>query len=55
MKVVNAITILEEIQTTGHSPLKIQGDDGNIYIVKKRKHFQADTEMVSEFLCNYLF
>ncbi|MBK8623054.1 MAG: hypothetical protein IPN79_15190 [Saprospiraceae bacterium] len=54
MKVVNAITILEEIQTTGHSPLKIQGDDGNIYIVKKRKHFQADTEMVSEFLCNYL-
>jgi hypothetical protein len=54
MEIVNAITILEEIQTTGHSPLKVECDDGHIYIVKKRKHFQTDTEMVSEFLCNYL-
>ncbi len=54
MEVVNAITILDEIHTTGHSPLKVQGDDGNVYVVKKRKHFQTDTEMVSEFLCNYL-
>jgi len=54
MEIVNAITILEEIPTTGHSPLKVLGDDGNFYIVKKRKHFETDTEMVSEFLCNYL-
>jgi hypothetical protein len=54
MEIVNAITILEEIHTTGHSPLKVQCDDGHIYIVKKRKHLQTDTEMVSEFLCNYL-
>lgn len=54
MEIVHAITILDEIHTTGHSPLKVQCDDGNIYIVKKRKHLQSDTEMVSEFLCNYL-
>ncbi len=54
MEIVNAITILDEIHTTGHSPLKVQCDDGNIYILKKRKHLQADTEMVSEFLCNFL-
>jgi hypothetical protein len=54
MNIVNAISIIEEIHTTGHSPLKVQCDDGHIYIVKKRKHLQADTEMVAEFLCNYL-
>ena len=52
--VARAISILDEIKTSGHSPLKVQCDDGNIYIVKKRKHHDCDTAITSEFICNYL-
>lgn len=52
--VVHTISILEEIDTYGHSPLKVQCDDGNIYIVKKRKQHAIDTSITSEFICNFL-
>lgn len=52
--VVRTISILDEIETAGHSPLKVQCDDGNIYIVKKRKHHAIDTSITSEFICNFL-
>jgi hypothetical protein len=54
MNVVTAVSILDEIHTTGHSPLKVLGDDGKIYIVKTRKHIGPDTEILSEFICNFL-
>lgn len=54
MEVIKAILILDEILTTGHSPLKILGNDGNIYITKTRKHTTEDSEIISEFICNFL-
>ena len=53
---VTARTILREISTTGHSPIKMLCDDSEVYIVKTTKGGvgPTDYEIVSEFLCSVL-
>ena len=52
IEVTQAKTIIQEIPTTGHSPLKTLCVDGNTYISKSRKGLVAfDYEIVSEFIC----
>jgi hypothetical protein len=48
-----AITVIKEIATEGHSPLLVIGDDYANYYVKSCKRI-PDFTIISEFLCHYL-
>jgi hypothetical protein len=53
IEISQAKTIIEEIPTTGHSPLKTLCVDGNTYIAKSTKGaVEIDYEIISEFLCS---
>jgi hypothetical protein len=45
--------IIEEIFTSGHSPLKVLTDDYDMYIVKSSQGKFPDFYLISEFLCSY--
>lgn len=49
----NAITILTEIHTEGHSPLKVISEDGRVYFVKNNKGHFPDYCLISELLCYF--
>lgn len=52
IEITQAKTIIEEIPTTGHSPLKTLCEDGHTYIAKSTKGAVGiDFEIISEFLC----
>jgi hypothetical protein len=50
----NAITILREINTTGHSPLEVVADNYKTYFIKSAENRNPSYYLISEFLCHYL-
>jgi hypothetical protein len=51
---INAISIIEEIRTDGHSPLKVIGNNRLIYVVKNSRGQIREREIINEFIANYL-
>jgi len=58
IKKVNTITLLEEIPTDGHSPMKFLCDDGRIYYCKYRSGHSLKAEEIDflayEIICHFL-
>jgi hypothetical protein len=58
IKNVNTVTLLEEIPTDGHSPMKFLCDDGMIYYCKYRSGYSLNAGeidfLVYEIVCHYL-
>jgi len=48
-----ALSLREEIRTNGNSPLKIVGDDYEMYVVKNSKSKNPPTDIINEVLCYY--
>ena len=46
--------LIDEIPTTGHSPLKVFADDGNTYFLKNIQGKLPAYELASEIICYYL-
>ena len=44
---------MEEILTDGNSPIKVIGDDYNMYVVKNSKNKQPSTDIINEVLAHY--
>jgi hypothetical protein len=53
-KKVEGLAIQKEIPTSGHSPLLVMGDDYKLYVVKNNKGKNLATELINEFLANFL-
>lgn len=49
----NVISILQEILTDGHSPLKVWTDDNRVFIIKSAQGKMPAYYLISEFLCGY--
>lgn len=54
LKYLEAISVLEEISTEGHSPLKIITNDYCQYFIKNTRGRVPDYNIINEFLCHYL-
>lgn len=49
---ISVFSIIQEIQTSGHSPLQIIGDDFNQYIIKNDGGKNPPYEIINEFLAH---
>lgn len=54
LPVINAIPVIKEIYTAGHSPLVVLGDDYNQYIVKNTRNKFPAYYIINEFLGHYI-
>jgi hypothetical protein len=54
LKYLEAISVIEEVPTEGHSPLKIIANDYCQYYIKNTRGKKPDFNIINEFLCHYL-
>jgi hypothetical protein len=54
LKYLEAISVIEEVKTDGHSPLIVVGSDYCEYFVKNTRGRNPDFSIINEFLCHYL-
>ena len=50
---LNAISLREEVQTDGNSPIKVVAEDYLMYLVKNSKNKNPATDIINELLCFY--
>ena len=53
IKYINGISLKEEINTDGNSPIKVIGNDFNMYVVKNSKNKNPATDIINEVLSHY--
>lgn len=54
LKYLEAIAVIEEINTDGHCPLKILANDYLQYYIKNARGKKPDYSLINEFICHYL-
>lgn len=54
LKYLEAKSIIEEINTDGHSPLKVLADEYETYYIKSGKERIPAFDMLNEYFCHYL-
>lgn len=50
---ITAISLKEELHTTGNSPIKVIGSDYNMYVAKNSKNKNPATDIINEVLAHY--
>ncbi len=50
---ITAISLKEELPTTGNSPIKVIGSDYNMYVAKNSKNKNPATDIINEVLAHY--
>lgn len=53
LKYLDAISVIEEIQTEGHCPLKVIADNYCQYYIKNTRGKKPDYYIINEFICHY--
>jgi hypothetical protein len=54
LKYLEAISVIKEVPTEGHSPLIVIADDYCQYYIKNTRNKKPDYNILNEFLCHYL-